>query len=638
MRGTTIDSRPGGSGLKAGTVLAAAFAAALLAALALGTERADGFGTINRLGQQAEHERITRMLQCGNPAPVADCVQSRTMSVLAGRDGTLGAVGQPDHPLELYAFPDAHCDGGDYFDRAGYPQTLAQANAHIQRCAFAAFARLNAAVDAAGQIVDGDGRLRVSETDIDSCGFPSQTTASTADSKTAKCQVLNQFGRSLHAIEDFWSHSNWADAAGPGTTAVDNPPGMLRSAIPEFFRYGSSGGVTSADQLQIPAGLITGCDDSFPTEALTHSSCGKPGSSGDRVKHSDLNKDRGVIDPRTGATSQPDTSRGKLGRNFAAAVTGARDHVAQTWVDLTAAIRARYPGARGAAIIGAIASDTPWTRCQLTGSSPNAQSRPVGSQSSTRSTTVRLQNRTASAFACSEAALSAGEWASVPPDEVASGGNGGFRTQTDVKRGQTSTKGAALYAIGATGYSLRVAWENPLVGSNSYDCAFLMGGQNVTSGAPFACSRSGGSGNDASPTFTITSRSRSGAPPEAPPLEREASVPREPRGEPGDGGGDSPRPDPLVLGENALGDCSGYARNFSLHVDDQTCERALNKLARSVAEDDVCPRGWHARRDVRIEDYNERSDEMPPLVMCVERDENEGDGERGRYAFQVLAH
>lgn len=639
MRGAR-DSRWTGSGATARTAWTAALATTLLAALAfgLGAERAEGFGTYNVLGQHAEHERITRVLQCGNPAPVASCIQNRTMAVVAGRDGSLGAVGEPDDIRELYAFPYAHCDGGDFFDRAGYPQTPTEANAHIQRCAFAAFARLNAAVEAAGQIVDSSGRLRISETDIDSCRFPSQTTASAADAKTAKCQVLNQFGRALHAIEDFWSHSNWADAAGPGTTAIDNPPGLLRSAIPEFFRYGTNGGVTSASQLQIPAGLITGCDDSSPTEIVAHK-CGKRGSRDDRVKHSDLNKDRGEIDPRTGATSRPDTPRGKLdgGRNFAAVVTGARDHVAQTWADLTAAIRARYPGARGEAIVGAISSDTPWTRCQLSGDSPNAQSPPVGSQSSTRSTTVRLENRTASALACAEARLGAGEWASVPPDEVPAGGAASFRTQTDLKRGQKSTEGAVRYAIGGTGYALRVDWKNPLIGSNDYHCDFLRDGQNVTSRAPFSCSRSGGSGNDASPAFTITSRSRSAAPGAAPPPEPDAPIPAAPRGEPGDDDGDSPRPDPLLLDERALDDCSGYARNFSLYVDDLRCADALDKLARSIAQDEVCPPGWGARRDVRIEDYNERGDELPPLVMCAERGEGDDD-ERDRYAFQVLAH
>ncbi len=566
----------------------AALVATLLAGLALAAERADAFGTYNILGQNAEHERITRVLQCGNPTPVADCIQGRTMGVVAGSDGTLGAVGKPDDIRELYAFPYAHCDGADFFDRSGYPQTLIQANEHIQRCAFAAFGRLNAAVEAAGLIVEPSGRLRVSETDISDCGFPSATTSSPGDAKTAKCQVLNQFGRALHAIEDFWSHSNWADAANPGTVTIANPPGMQRTEIPDFFRYGLHGSVASANQLAIPAGLITGCDDSSPLEKVERK-CGKPGTSDDRVKHSDLNKDRGTIDPRTGATSGPTTERGKGwgGSNFGAAVAGARGHVKQTWADLTAAIRSRYPGPRGAAIVLAISSDTPWTRCRLTGGSPNAQNQPVGAQSSTRSTTVTVQNRTASAFACAEASLDEGEWASLPADELGAGGSTRFRTQTDLRRGQKSVKASASFAIGATGYVVRVGWANPLFGSNSYECDFFLNGQNVTSRAPYSCSRSGGSGNDAAPTFTISTRGRAGEPAPAP----AASIPRARRGGAGGGDDEPSRPDTLVLDEDALKECSGYARNFGLHVDDQACDRALNKLARSVAEDELMSRG-----------------------------------------------
>ena len=625
--------------ISGGRRLLAAFAAlaAGAALFAIGADRADAFGTYNKFGQQAEHERITRVIQCGNPAQVADCVQGHTMDEVAGSNGSLGAVGKPDDIRELYAFPYAHCDGGDYFERTGYPQTLAKANEHLQRCAFAAFGRMNAAVDAAGKIVDPDGRLRVGETNIESCGFPSETTSSTADSKTAKCQVVNQFGRAMHAIEDFWSHSNWADTAAPGTISIANPTGLGRTPIPDFFRYGLSGSVASAGQLQIPASLISGCDDSSPTEVISRD-CGKAGSAGDRVKHSDLNKDRGTIDPRTGAVSGPDTPRGKVGGNFAAVVTGARAHVAQSWADLTAAIRTRYPGERGETIVRAIATDTPWTRCRLSGSSANALKPPVGAQSSTRATNVRLQNQSGSSLSCVAAGLDAGEWASVPPDEIAVGASARFRTQSDLKKFSPSTKGSARFAIGTTGYVVQLDWENPFAGSNRYDCRFLRDGADVTSRAPFTCKTSGGSGNDASPEFTIRSRSRGG---DAAPLP--GPEPRGTRGEPGpdgDGEGDGPRPDPVVLSEDALDDCGGYARNFSLHVDDQDCDRALNKVARAVEDDDVCIEGWRQRRNVRIEGYNEdgdRGEDLPPLVLCVERDADGGDG-RDRFAFQVLAH
>ena len=100
------------------------------------------------------------------------------------------------------------------------------------------------------------------------------------------------------------------------------------------------------------------------------------------------------------------------------------------------------------------------------------------------------------------------------------------------------------------------------------------------------------------------------------------------------------RPDELVLDEKAVDDCGGYAENFGLHVDDESCGDALDRVARSMARDDLCPDGWRQRRNVRIEGYNEpgdRGEDLPPLVMCSEEDAP-GDDERERYAFQVLAH
>ena len=42
-----------------------------------------GLGTVNTLGQHAEHEIITRVLQCNASTPVATCFQPGSMSMLA---------------------------------------------------------------------------------------------------------------------------------------------------------------------------------------------------------------------------------------------------------------------------------------------------------------------------------------------------------------------------------------------------------------------------------------------------------------------------------------------------------------------------------------------------------------------------
>ena len=58
---------------------------------------AQAFGTINGLGQNAEHEKITRLaLRCGGSLSDRDCFGPRTLDVLAGKRGTFGMVGGPD--------------------------------------------------------------------------------------------------------------------------------------------------------------------------------------------------------------------------------------------------------------------------------------------------------------------------------------------------------------------------------------------------------------------------------------------------------------------------------------------------------------------------------------------------------------
>src|SRR4051812_38098719 len=76
--------------------IAAVAAAALLAGGLLPGSSA-GFGTVNRFGQHAEHERITRAaLACGAGSSGSRCFEARSMLNLAGGAGTFGGVGAPD--------------------------------------------------------------------------------------------------------------------------------------------------------------------------------------------------------------------------------------------------------------------------------------------------------------------------------------------------------------------------------------------------------------------------------------------------------------------------------------------------------------------------------------------------------------
>jgi len=84
---------------------------------------ANAFGTINGLGQRAEHERITRAALACAPGVKSDgsCFEPRSIDQLAGHSGTFGAVGAPD--LDESGDPNAHCDDADFLNVPGYPQS-----------------------------------------------------------------------------------------------------------------------------------------------------------------------------------------------------------------------------------------------------------------------------------------------------------------------------------------------------------------------------------------------------------------------------------------------------------------------------------------------------------------------------------
>jgi hypothetical protein len=300
---------------------------------------ASSFGTVRLFGQGAEHEQITRLaLSCNVAAAIADCFEPGSIDNLAGRDFTFGAVGAPDDPLRGLLFAsEAHCDNGDWFDVAGYPQTRDAARAELLACRSFMRAHLSAAVDAAGELIDGDGGIAGSAIPpVIGCTFLGRT-------GRAKCAVLDEFGLTLHAAQDFYSHSNWVDVADPARpVSIANPPGLghtgaapwldLRAAAPDF-----------------PEGLITGCFGGVPEAAFCNEAPG-------RVKHETLDKDTGQIAPAIGAGT---TARGRIDGNFARAVEAAVADTRDKWATLEEDLIARYGAARATLMICALTHDEP---------------------------------------------------------------------------------------------------------------------------------------------------------------------------------------------------------------------------------------------------------------------------------------
>ncbi len=309
-----------------------------------------GFGTINSGGQNSEHGRITRhALACDGASPPSACFQSDTLDSLAGSRGNFGAVGAPDRGRGmLTSF--AHCSAGDYFDTPGYPRSRSEAEASLRECRDYMLENIRHAVVDAADLLDDDGEIRSSQIpSYISCVYAGQ------EHGRAKCNVLAHLGRILHASQDFYSHSNWVDQPDPAQpVAIENPPGLgntgrapwldLRVANPAF-----------------PSGLVSGCFDmaSFASED-TGCLYGDEGAGTHRLRHLDLNKDTGSIDPHIGEGT---TVRGAIGDNFERAVMAAIEDSADKWVTFQEMLVVAYGQERAALMICAITHDDPVDDC-----------------------------------------------------------------------------------------------------------------------------------------------------------------------------------------------------------------------------------------------------------------------------------
>jgi hypothetical protein len=290
---------------------------------------ATGFGTIRGLGQNAEHERITRQgMTLGG-----QFLGPLTLSELAGQNGTWGAVGAPDNPARgLMSSQKNHCDGADWFNVSGYPQSKAAAQAKLEACRTYIFDRLNEAVrDSEALVTQTNGKWVPL---ADQMPTSSNTCTYLGQKGRAKCNVLEDMGLALHASQDFYSHSNWGDQAASGASATDNPPGLNNRGTAPWLDPTVSGA-------PFPDGLITGCYDGFPETANCNYGFFKT-----RVKHDYLNKD-GV-----------GKDRAKINDNYNKVFNLAAQDTWNKWLYMESQIMATYPGGKGNAIICGLRNDS----------------------------------------------------------------------------------------------------------------------------------------------------------------------------------------------------------------------------------------------------------------------------------------
>lgn len=343
--------------------------------LAGGAQAAWSFGTIQApgSGQHAEHEKITRI------AMKSSLMEPQTLASFAGAVGTYGAVGAPDNlrrSPSLLATDEAHCDNGDYLNIPNYPHTRAEAQAKLINCRDYMNQHLSAALAAAGQLASSSGVLAVNQAPVaravsvgnDPLGCNWNIAASAQ--ATAKCVALAELGLTFHAAQDFYSHTNYTDAAvvGQPMDEAQDPPGLGLSGPAPFINPGAPGAA-------IPAGLISGCFVSLPERVY----CNFYRAFGffnpnpkldvsfgpDRVKHAFLNKDEGEIVVANNFVGAGDTSRGEVNNNFQHAVLAAISDSSQRWAWFERQVLATYPGARGRVILCALQADNPATSCTL---------------------------------------------------------------------------------------------------------------------------------------------------------------------------------------------------------------------------------------------------------------------------------
>ncbi|HEX4303337.1 MAG TPA: hypothetical protein VHZ78_11120 [Rhizomicrobium sp.] len=308
----------------------------------LAAQPALAFGTVRGLGQNAEHERITRhALGCSLIGAVDLCFEEKSLQELAGTDNNFGAIGIPDRG-DLVTQNKAHCDSGDYLDIPGYPHTQADAQQALENCRAWMVAKLDEAVSDAGALVDSSGGLRADQLRTP-CLFVGQIKG------RAKCNVIEDLGILLHASEDFYSHTNWVDVPDPSQPiGPENPPGLGRS--------GRAPWLDLRHTALFPPGLISGCYEKPPEE----SHCNYGGGL-HRVKHLVVNKDTGTIDPIAGFGT---TRRGAHDDNFAHAIAAAIDDTQDKWLTFRQRLTQTYGAKAGALMACAISHDDPMTDCR----------------------------------------------------------------------------------------------------------------------------------------------------------------------------------------------------------------------------------------------------------------------------------
>lgn len=363
-----------------------------------------GFGVSPYFGSMKEHAQITRLaLACDSVFEPANkpevCFDPETGSNLYSykfsdfaasliSTGNFSAVEAPDNAVTHLSGgpPWWHCDDADHVENSTYPQSQQKAWENLLECRRWAQKKIGNGLDKKHKLCEAKGYATISydcygaaarshlmitngKINVNQPGFHGVSTfiPGTGDcnydgsSGRIKCNILENLGYSFHTIQDFYSHSNYADTT-DYSFSIDTPYGLNNSIIPDFWDLTQE----EVSVMRIPKGLLTGC---FPD-----SSCGN------RITHTKLNKDNAPIEENGNtdgarALFLSESYRGAMRingvKNNERAVKMAIRATRKAWNDFQKLVIAKEGIDRANMIICAIASDQP-NKCTSSGKKRNA--------------------------------------------------------------------------------------------------------------------------------------------------------------------------------------------------------------------------------------------------------------------------